>query len=144
MAQDKYGGNITFSLDEKKDHMVTFHPRVMKRIYHFSRKEQKVAVTVRLKMEGDVIESTFPADFSKQSTVRKLQDRVAKEYEKRAQKMIEKVQKKYKSDVLGFGRQLKAFHYDIWKDIDWDKDFSEAQINVVYDVKLRRTGMEMR
>ncbi|WP_251026671.1 Ger(x)C family spore germination C-terminal domain-containing protein [Bacillus sp. ISL-46] len=39
-------------------------------------------------------------------------------------------------DVLGIGRQIKAYHPNIWKSINWLKDFPEMSIEPNFDVQI--------
>ncbi|MBT2700776.1 hypothetical protein J7E79_25945 [Bacillus sp. ISL-40] len=39
-------------------------------------------------------------------------------------------------DVLGIGRQIKAYHPNIWKSINWRKDFPEMSIEPNFDVQI--------
>lgn len=45
------------------------------------------------------------------------------------------------SDPLGLGRQVRAFHQDLWKKGDWNETFSELDISVEAEVKIARTGI---
>ncbi|WP_419471607.1 Ger(x)C family spore germination C-terminal domain-containing protein [Gottfriedia acidiceleris] len=40
------------------------------------------------------------------------------------------------SDVLGIGKELKAFHPNIWSSLDWRKDYPRMTIEPKFDIKL--------
>ena len=65
--------------------------------------------------------------------------------EKRIQKSIKLVQKKYKVDVLALGEVYKRHNYKEWKKIDknWDqgeKYFSNAEITVHVHPTIAHSG----
>lgn len=56
--------------------------------------------------------------------------------------MLEKVQKEYKSDVLGFDKAVHRRYPELWKEIqdDWDKIFPEVPVEVIVHSNIRNTG----
>lgn len=61
-----------------------------------------------------------------------------------AEGMADKIQNEFKSDILGLGVRLRAFHFDLWKQVDWEREFPNVDIRISYSIEMRRTGMEMR
>ncbi|WP_348635139.1 Ger(x)C family spore germination C-terminal domain-containing protein [Paenibacillus sp. PvP091] len=94
-------------------------------------------------LEGDLLGKTFDTNFSDPKEIEQLEQDAESYLEKETKAMLWKLQKEYKVDILGIGRKVKAFHPQMWRKLDWKTDFPKADIKVTYDVKLRRTGMEM-
>ena len=46
-----------------------------------------------------------------------------------------------KSDGVGFGRTVRAFHQDLWDQDDWHDTFADLPINVKVKTKITRTGI---
>ncbi len=77
--------------------------------------------------------------------------KVLSEMEKAIEKVLEKeiedalkiIQEEYKADVIDIGEYLYKFHPKVWKEVekDWDEIFSEMDIEVVVDAKIRRRGL---
>jgi hypothetical protein len=42
------------------------------------------------------------------------------------------------------GLKVKAFHFNDWKNMDWEDEFPKADISVSYRVEFRRIGMQMK
>lgn len=53
------------------------------------------------------------------------------------------IQKEYKADAIHVGEYISNFHPKIWKEVekDWDEIFSEMEIRVTVDSKIRRRGL---
>ncbi|GAB7387074.1 Ger(x)C family spore germination protein [Bacillaceae bacterium] len=144
IAERMNGGDITFPFGKQKTNHVTFHPRFNHAEYHLSEKNGKIAADIFIEIEGNIVETSSPTHFNRQSAIRRLEKELEHALEKESRTLIRKVQKELRSDILGLELKLRAFHYDVWRRIDWEKAFPEADIDVSFDVKLRRTGMEAR
>ncbi|WP_127492225.1 Ger(x)C family spore germination protein [Paenibacillus glycanilyticus] len=73
--------------------------------------------------------------------------RINKELDKTIEKelasTIDKVQKKYKSDIFGFGEKLRMSDYKKFKEVKdrWDDEFAGAAVEVVVHVNVQRSGI---
>ena len=107
--------------------------------------ESEFSATYHCEVEGELVESTGGRRLlTENREIEELQQIIKKEMDKRANKLIEKLQKKYNSDILKLGLRLRAqYYHEYWKHHDWDEEFKDFPIRVVYTVKLRRLGMEM-
>lgn len=89
----------------------------------------------------DVGVEEFPHDsLDKKKTVRELEQFLSKEMTKEFNEVVKKMQKA-KSDGIGFGRNVRAFHRDLWEQGDWQDTFSELPIEVKVEVGIKRTGI---
>lgn len=83
----------------------------------------------------------FPHDtLDKKKTVKELERFLSKEMTKEFNEVIKKMQEA-KSDGIGFGRTVRAFHRDLWEQGDWQDTFSELPIDIKVDAKIKRTGI---
>jgi spore germination protein KC len=57
--------------------------------------------------------------------------------------MIARVQKKYDSDIFGFGEVLHKKKPKVWRKIKhrWDEAFANAEFTVKTDFEVERAGM---
>ena len=66
---------------------------------------------------------------------------LSKEMTKEFNEVIKKLQEA-KSDGVGFGRTVRAFHPALWNKGDWQDTFSETcQLTVKVKAKITRTGI---
>lgn len=144
LTREKSGGDITFQTKEESSNFITFRPHSIRRNMEFSEKNRRIHTEITLAFEGDVVESTYDSNFRSPRNIAKLEKRLESLLTKNAQQVINTIQKDFQTDILGLGRKLRASHHHLWKRADWSKTFPDVTINVRYDVKLRRTGMEMK
>lgn len=144
IREEKVGGPIVFSYQEDPEKLVSFDMNTIQTDERFSYEDGRVHAAFKVFVEGDLIGKTFATDFSDLNEIKDLEGYAELFLEKETKKMVYRLQKEYTADILGIGNKLKAYHPDIWSRIRWPEDFAEAVITVIYDVKLRRTGMEMQ
>ncbi|HEX7064057.1 MAG TPA: Ger(x)C family spore germination protein [Bacillales bacterium] len=141
VSKENSGGDITLRVGGKG--MATFEPKLVDTNYDFSYEGGKVHSRIMVKIEGEVTELTFPMNLKNKKIHEKLERTVEKELAKQSTKMIQELQK-FGTDIVGLGARVRAFHNAIWEKVDWDKAFSNADVEVQYDVKIRRSGMELK
>lgn len=78
-------------------------------------------------------------------TLDKIKDReqlINHEIKKKAERLIALMQKKYKTDIFGFGEELRRHQYPYWKahQHDWDEQFQNVEVQVDVQTFIRRTG----
>jgi spore germination protein KC len=147
MRQEKPGGDFLVKVeDEESDRAyATFRPKFVTSKMKVDHNDGKVDVKINVHVQGNVIETTYPSDFTKEGNIRKLEKELEKKLTQRADQLVNKLQKKLKSDVLLIGLKVKGYHYrDLWEKIDWHKEFPNANIEVTYNVSIRRIGMELK
>ncbi|SIT80707.1 Ger(x)C family spore germination protein [Edaphobacillus lindanitolerans] len=69
-----------------------------------------------------------------------LEKKLSAAIENDMQKTVESMQEA-KSDAIGIGRRVRAFHHNLWEKGDWHDTFSELDIQVKVKVKVERTGI---
>jgi spore germination protein KC len=139
------GGDVVIPLPGKKDEFFTFRPHFVKSKLKVSEQGSQHEAVYHVTLQGDIIETTVPANYKKEEYIEKLQELVRGEMEKRAAKLLQQLQKELKTDVLKLGMALRAHHYwEYWVKHDWEKDFPTFKIKILYTIKIRRLGMEMK
>lgn len=148
ITENSPGGDVLIKVDDEKDNeaYATYRPMVVDtkmKVNHTG--GHRIKVDIHLEVQGNIIETTYSSDFTKEGNINSMEADIEKELTKRAEKLIDKLQSKLKSDILFIGLKVKGYHYrDLWQRIDWEKEFPNAEIHVTYDVKIRRIGMEMK
>ena len=83
----------------------------------------------------------FPHDsLNKKKTQKEVEDFLSKELTKNFTDVVKKMQKA-KSDAVGFGQPVRAFHPKLWKQGEWADTFSELPIQIKVKVKMMRSGI---
>ncbi|MDR4986237.1 MULTISPECIES: Ger(x)C family spore germination protein [Bacillus cereus group] len=138
----KIGGFFTI---RKKDQLITYEIHKMHRKIKVSTKNvTKPKFDIHLSLEGTLAELHFN-DHKQVMSEKKVREDISKEMEKRIQKSIKLVQKKYKVDVLELGEVYKRHNYKEWKKIskNWDQGenyFSNAEITVHVHPTIEHSG----
>lgn len=72
-----------------------------------------------------------------------MEEAINGEVKKEIDKTLEVIQKKYKADAIGVGEYIFNFHPKLWKQVekDWEEIFSQMEIDVNIDTKIRRRGL---
>ncbi|MBN2983960.1 Ger(x)C family spore germination protein [Cohnella algarum] len=105
-------------------------------------KDGKPEFTVKLKVEGDLNAVQCTIDLHQPSSVEEIEKRLELKLSGNVEHYIEEAQKRYGSDIFGFGEALHRQNPKAWKQYrdDWDERFKSVKIGVSADVKVRRTG----
>ncbi len=148
LRDNRQGGDVVIAVPGQKGKYFTVRP-------HFVRTKLRIDKTGNgngglqaryvCRMQCDLIEATIPLDFTNDRAIRKYEQLVRQEMEKRAAKLIGMLQNEFKSDILKLGLSLRAHHYhDYWVNHNWEQEFPRFPISVQYDVYIRRIGMEVK
>lgn len=126
MSENGEGRQIQYGFSVKKgDSKITVHPE--------SRELPKVNIGVRLQI--NVYELGNSVRLLKSDYVNRMEKELSKHLEEKAAATIETLQKA-NCDILGIGKEIKAYHPNIWKSLDWRKDFPEMSIEPNFDVQI--------
>ncbi|WP_176545140.1 Ger(x)C family spore germination protein [Bacillus sp. AFS041924] len=102
-------------------------------------KDNKITVKLNLKLEVDTLEYAHDKLDSKKE-IDKLNKELSKQLTKKAEKVIKTLQES-NCDALGVGRQLISFHPDVWKKLDWNKDYKKITIKPKVEVRIDGSGI---
>ncbi|MET3291508.1 UNVERIFIED_CONTAM: spore germination protein KC [Brevibacillus sp. OAP136] len=146
LRDDKIAGQMDVSCEQNQKgpkKLATFRPKEIQVKKSITPKGNSYRAQYHVRLEGDIIESRCQVDFSQSKNIERLQKELNKEGERRAKRLFAKLQNEYHSDVLGLGKLARATQPNWWNAKMWKKTFSEGYIQATYDVRIRRTGMEM-
>jgi spore germination protein KC len=132
MSENGDGRNNYFSVYVKKvDSKITVHPE--------TNGLPKVNIGVRLKINS--IEAGESVQTLNTDTVNRLEKELSKHLEEQAMETIKTLQKA-NCDLLGIGMQLKAYHPNIWKSLNWSKDYPRLAIKPNFEVQIINPDIE--
>jgi spore germination protein KC len=144
IRDEKTGGPIAAYCDREKKKRVVMRPKTIKTKRYYSFRNGNALVTVKVRLEGDIVESQCNIKFSEQKNLRKTAENLKLELEARAKKLFKRSQLNLKQDLFSLQTEIRAKHPDWWKKMKWKDEFQEMDLNAIYEIHIRRTGMEMR
>ncbi|MBT2723311.1 Ger(x)C family spore germination protein [Bacillus sp. ISL-46] len=117
--------------------------RNLKRNIRTTFQGNKVKVHLTLTGNGEVKQNNTTFDLTQSNKVNTVEKEVEEQFEKSVRHLIKKAQKKYKTDIFGFGDTIFRRHPTQWKKIknDWKKEFTEADVTVDVNIAIRLIGL---
>ncbi len=98
-------------------------------------------ITAKYDVKLHIAVEEYPHDKLSSAKQRKmLTDKLTKILTARANKLTEKLQKN-NCDAYGIGRQLNAFHHDVWAKSNWEKDYRKVKFKMNVKTILVQQGV---
>lgn len=125
------GGNVSFNIIKAERKI---RPEI---------RGNKVKINLELKGEGVIYENNTNLDASKPKNIKLMEKALNQDLETRIWRVLHKAQKDYEADIFGFGQQIQRMDPNQWKSVkkQWETIFPEAEVSVVTDLTIVRTGM---
>jgi spore germination protein KC len=92
-------------------------------------------IQIRVRLYISAFELGEQVQAMKTDYVSQMERQLSDHFEELAVSTIRTMQQA-NSDVLGIGKQLRAYHPDIWSGLDWRKDYSRVTIRPDIDIKI--------
>jgi spore germination protein KC len=143
-TENRNGGMSTFPFQGDPTKLITVNTEFIRRSERVGYENGRVVDRIRVQMESNVLEKTFAGSLFTERQIKQIEADAEKELNGWAERVVKKLQREYRSDIIGVGNRIRAFHPDLWRRLDWERDFPRADIKVTFDIKLRNTGMEMK
>lgn len=123
------------------DSKVTINTGLREMKIKTSVKNGKPRATLAIRTEGQVVQNETGKNLSASGNLRKLDKSFTREVEKRIQTGLKEAQK-MQTDVFRIGKAFHHQHPEKWAEVRhrWPEAFSEMEIDVVVDAKVRREG----
>lgn len=99
----------------------------------------KVNIEVRLKMYN--LEAGEQVQMLNANQVRLMEKQLSNHLEEQAMETIKTLQKA-NCDLLGIGMQLRAYHPNLWKSLNWRKDYPQLSIKPNFKVQILNPDVE--
>lgn len=106
----------------------------------------KPLIQVDVRSEAYLDAEQCSGNMREPETYKRFENLAEKQIKKELLSTIQKVQRKFQSDIFGFGDNLFQQHYQQFKKVKtvWDEKFSEAIVDVNVKVKIRRSGIRTK
>lgn len=96
-------------------------------------------ITCKINLELDVNLVSYSNNFIEKTNVNVLNKDIATQLTKEA-KEITDILLEANCDAFGIGRKLASSHPDLWKKLDWEKDYKNVQFEPKVKVNITKTG----
>lgn len=102
----------------------------------------KPQIDIIVRLEQNIGDVECAIDLSKLETIAELESLSEKAVKRNIEAVIHKAQKKFKTDILGFGEAIHRSSPKAWRELkkDWDKEFVNLKVHIQVDAKIRRLG----
>lgn len=122
---------------------ITYEMKSMKSKIKSKAEGEDITFEVSVETEGRLIETWNTANYSTSTAYSEKIGAIFEErLEQMMQKLVQKIQEDYKTDVAGFGDTLSIQHPKVWKKAKdkWDDTFSRSKISIKVDLKITDFG----
>jgi spore germination protein len=122
---------------------ITYEMKSMKSKIKSKAEGEDITFEVSVETEGRLIETWNTANYSTSAAYSEKIGLIFEErLEQMMQKLVQKIQADYKTDVAGFGDTLSIQHPKVWKKVKdtWDDTFSRSKISIKVDLKITDFG----
>jgi spore germination protein len=140
-GKGKAGLVKTFDVDTKQP--ILYELRSMKSKITPHVKGSNISFDVNIESEGRISENWVTSEKTpKKTLIKKAKKSTEDEVNRLVNLVVQKMQEDYQVDVAGFGNQIRIQHPKLWENIkkDWDKTFSEVQINSTVNITITDYG----
>jgi spore germination protein len=130
-------GGLVKSRDEKTGQPIIYEIESMKSKIRPHVDGNNISFEVNISSEGSIAENwVVSGNLSDNDFLRRAERVSKKEVGRLVKNVLDKTQKEYQADVLGFGDRLRIEYPKVWENVkkDWDQTFSKIPIK--YNVKL--------
>ena len=124
--------------NERYNH-VTINVLKLKNDMNIKAEGDTVSADIDITLKVRVVE--YPADhLEEKKTIDELDAKLSEEITKDAEKVVAKMQEA-NSDIWGIGRQVKAYHPEVYKKLKWNETFPEMEIRPKVKVEIVQHGI---
>lgn len=129
-----------------KGSIITLNTRSIKSDKKLVPNDEVIKIKYNIEIEGSIQEYTLTGGqsiLSNPELLNDIKEVLADKVKGDLDNVIHVLQKDIKADALGIAEYLSKFHPKLWKTVeeDWRNVFSDIDIEVQVDVKIRRRGL---
>lgn len=105
-----------------------------------------VSIDVDLYLEADLAAMISGINYESLEYKPIIEAAFSAQIQEGCQNLIKRTQEEFKSDIFGFGKQLKGHFWTVqpWRDFNWLQKYPEAEVNVNVHTRVRRTGLQLK
>ncbi len=105
-------------------------------------KNENITISIDISAEGRLRDNDGTTGLDNPEAVKLFESRFEAEIKNEVEACLNRVQKEYKTDVLGFNDKVHQKFPEEWKNIEenWDEIYPDIKVEVTVDFKLRTIG----
>jgi Ger(x)C family germination protein len=140
LNQLKMTSRMAIVLDpETKEGSISFSTKHMNRDFEVKVDKSTNLITAKVHIKMDIEVVSYPQDFKKGLNIEKLNKDLSAYLTKQA-KEITNTLIQANCDAFGIGRKISSYHPDLWKTMNWEKEYKNVQIEPKVTVNIVETG----
>lgn len=104
----------------------------------------ELSMEVKVRGENELYENNSKLDVSDPKVIRFVENELEEDLKQRIQIVLDMAQKKFKSDIFGFGIEVERRYPKEWKNKykeHWEEEFPKLKVNIIADMIVNRTGL---
>lgn len=100
------------------------------------------SIEVKIEGEANIAEANTDLDLMTDHIFSELEEKTNEDIREKITQSVEKSQKRYKSDIFGFGEQIHKKAPDKWNEIkmNWKEMYPDIKVDINVNIKIRRVG----
>lgn len=131
--------------DEQKEQPIYYEVESIKSHIKPIVNGEQISFKVDIESEGRISEYWDPYEkpVYKNKNIKKIERVAGQNVKHLMEKVVAKMQKEYKADVVGFGNQLRIKNPKVWDKVkdDWDQKFSKIPVQFTVNLNIKDYGM---
>jgi spore germination protein KC len=99
-------------------------------------------MNIQIQVAASIIQNETFLSLLQEDVITKLEKGLENKLRDRISKTLEKIQKEYQADVVGFGRRFHQKYPEQWKKVKdhWDEKFPEVDVKLSVNTTIKRSG----
>ncbi|BDR81812.1 hypothetical protein N072000002_19950 [Clostridium tetani] len=133
-----------FPVDSDGNGTVSLEILGSKRDIKVNLKEDKIVMNTYIDIDTAISElADSGINYINEEERNKLKNRAEEQIKSDCNLLVEKLKKQYKSDIIGFGKELKKKKPQEWKKVsnNWDEIFESLDINISVNIDIKYSGL---
>jgi spore germination protein KC len=135
MGRQRLTGHMSEKDDERNSYYAVYVKKVDSKITVHPKTNGLPKVNFRVRLRINSIEAGETVQTLNNDTVNRIEKELSKHMEEQAMETIKTLQKA-NCDLLGIGKQLNAYHPNLWKSLHWRKDYPRLSIKPKFEVQI--------
>jgi spore germination protein KC len=120
--------------------LISIKTKLAKRSITTSYGDKKINIFIDLKLKSQIQYEKKTQPINKQD-IKKIENIISSKIKKAILSATNSSKNKFKSDVFGFARYFKADNYQVYKHIDWNKEYPKAVFHVNVNTIIVNTNL---
>jgi spore germination protein KC len=141
MGRQRLTGHMSEKDDERHSYYAVYVKKVDSKITVHPETYGLPKVNFRVRLRINSIEADESVQLLNNDSVNRIEKELSKHMEEQAMETIKTLQKA-NCDLLGIGKQLKAYHPNLWKSLHWSKDYPQLAIKPNFEVQIINPDIE--